>query len=156
MLQEESEALAFNIEKSTHVAAGSQALSMRRQAYSLLQDQAEDPGDTKYSELQLFRKLLCLNKKEWWVILLGAIGAAVTGAMFPLFSVMFGGVFEAFVQPKNLVLLHVHPWAGSFILIAAIAGVSVFVKVRRTLASKWLLYKPGMKERGVHLGNRPA
>ena len=96
-----------------------------------MRDQLETKDATKYSELTLFKKLLTLNKQEWWVILLGIVGAAVNGAMFPIVSVMFGGVFEAFAQPPHRVLPAVHPWAGGFIVLAMVAGVSVLAKVRK-------------------------
>lgn len=129
-IQDDSEALTFELEQQAPALGKEQALSLRRQNYSLMRDQLETKDATKYSEMTLFKKLLTLNKQEWWVILLGIVGAAVNGAMFPIVSVMFGGVFDAFAQPPRNVLPSVNPWASGFIVLAFTAGVAVLVKVR--------------------------
>ena len=37
-------------------------------------------------------RLIALNAKEWWLIILGLIGAAVNGSIFPLFAILFGNI----------------------------------------------------------------
>ncbi len=37
-----------------------------------------------------FAKLMALNSKEWYLIALGVVGAAVNGSIFPLFAIIFG------------------------------------------------------------------
>lgn len=35
-----------------------------------------------------------MNAKEWWLIILGLLGAAVNGSVFPLFAIVFGDVLS--------------------------------------------------------------
>ena len=85
----------------------------------------------KYSELTIFKKILSLNKEEWWIILPGVISAMISGSAFPLFAVMFGGVFEVFLEPSYEVFDLIHPWAAGFIALGAGIGAAMFIKVQQ-------------------------
>ena len=75
-------------------------------------------------------KILNLNRKEWWIIVLGVLAAIVSGAAFPLFAVLFGGVFDVLGNPNVTdVFTLIHPWAGGFIALGVGIGAAMFVKV---------------------------
>ena len=43
--------------------------------------------------MSMFR-LLALNAKEWWLIILGLLGAGVNGSIFPIFAIVFAEVLD--------------------------------------------------------------
>ena len=84
----------------------------------------------KYGELSVFKKMLSLNKKEWWIILLGVVAAVITGSAFPIFSVFIRGVFNVLSDPAaSDVLSLIHPWASGCIALGITIGSAMFVKV---------------------------
>ena len=44
-----------------------------------------------------FAKLMALNSKEWYLIALGVVGAAVNGSIFPLFAIIFGELLNVII-----------------------------------------------------------
>ena len=119
--------MAFPIGKQPQIFRKGQTLSLRRQNASLRRDKLKDKG--RYSELSIFKKILNLNKEEWLIILPGVLAAMTSGSAFPLFAVMFGGVFDVFLQPSEEVFDLIHPWAGGFIALGVGIGAAMFVKV---------------------------
>ena len=126
-LQEDDPTLAFPIGKQPQIFRKGQTLSLRRQNASLRRDNLKDKG--RYSELSIFKKILNLNKEEWWIILPGVLAAMISGSAFPLFAIMFGGVFDVFLQPSEEVFDLIHPWASGFIALGVGIGAAMFVKV---------------------------
>ena len=53
----------------------------------------------------------------------------MTGAAFPLFAIIFGGAFDAFIMPYYEVLPNTHKWAALFPILGLMAGVGTFLKV---------------------------
>ena len=78
--------------------------------------------------MSLYR-VIKLNAREWWIILLGILGSAVNGSIWPLFALLFGEILEVFSRPASEVLGAVHLWAGLFIVLGIVSGVGVFLKV---------------------------
>ena len=73
-----------------------------------------------------------MNAKEWWLIVLGVLGAMINGSIFPLFAIFFGEILEVFGLPADEVFGEIHLWAGLFIVLGVVSGLSQFSKVRRT------------------------
>ena len=73
--------------------------------------------------------MLALNAKEWWVIIIGLLGAIVNGSIWPLFAILFGEVLSVFQAPPELVLDRTHVWGGLFLVLGVISGVGIFFKV---------------------------
>ena len=46
-------------------------------------------------------RVLALNLKEWWIILLGILGAVVTGGIFPVFAIPLGAILWTFTVPPD-------------------------------------------------------
>ena len=90
-------------------------------------EKEEEEADKDIPEVSFFR-IIKLNAKEWWLILLGTIGSAINGSINPLFAVFFGQILEVFVDPAT-VLERIHPWAGAFFAIGVISGIAIFAKV---------------------------
>ena len=70
------------------------------------------------------------NAPEWWLIILGVIGAGCNGSIFPIFSIFFGEILAVFSLPADQILGDISLWGGLFIVLAVISAVSVFTKVR--------------------------
>ena len=76
-----------------------------------------------------FMKVLRLSSREWWMILLGVLGSMVDGAVYPVFAIIFGEALEVFSLPASQVVPNIHKWAGLFLVLGVVSGISVFVKV---------------------------
>ena len=74
-------------------------------------------------------RVLRLNAKEWWIIILGLIGAAVGGSIWPIFSIFFGEVLIVFERPADQILGEIPLWACLFIVLGVVSGIGVFAKV---------------------------
>ena len=57
------------------------------------------------------------------------LGAAANGSIFPLFAIFFGEVLEVFGLPADQVLGEIHLWAGLYMVLGVVSGVSIFSKV---------------------------
>jgi ABC-type multidrug transport system fused ATPase/permease subunit len=73
-------------------------------------------------------RVIKLNAREWWIILIGVIGAAVNGCIWPAFGFLFGEILEVFALPPDQILDEIHVWAGLFIVLGVVSGVGVFLK----------------------------
>lgn len=96
---------------------------------SAKKEEDEEEADKDIPEVSLLR-VMRLNAKEWWMILIGAIGAAANGSINPLFAVIFGEIFRVFNNPNpEEVLEGIHPWAGLLVGFGFVSGIAVFLKV---------------------------
>ncbi|CAG4929505.1 unnamed protein product [Parnassius apollo] len=74
-------------------------------------------------------QLLKLNAPEWPYILVGSIAAFVQGTCFPAFALVFGYASGIFVlQDHSDIIYFADLYSGLFIVISAIAGVSMFLQ----------------------------
>ena len=86
--------------------------------------------DWFYFDLQVsLLRVIKLNAREWWIIIIGLLGAAVNGSIWPLFALLFGEILEVFARPADEILDGIHLWAGLFIILGIVSGVGVFLKV---------------------------
>lgn len=81
-------------------------------------------------------EVLKLNAPEKWLILLGIVGAIISGAAFPLFALAFGEVFLIFLQPISEVLRDLHMWGAIFLVMAFCSGLGEFIKVSLSAVQK--------------------
>ena len=89
----------------------------------------DEEADKDIPEVSLFR-VIKYNAKEWYLIVLGAIGSAINGSINPLFAVLFGEIFQVFANPiPSEVLNGVHLFAGLFIAFGVVSGIAIFLKV---------------------------
>lgn len=93
-----------------------------------ISEKKQSEWDKEIPEVKLTR-VFALNAKEWWIILLGLLGALVNGSMLPFFSIIFGEILFVFSLPTDQVLDEIHLWAGLFILLGVVSGLGQFLKV---------------------------
>ena len=93
----------------------------------------EDREEEEKSSFSLFH-LVRLNSKMLPVLLLGCMGAAVNGFIFPTFSIIFGEVLQVFQRPVDEILSGIHPWAAAFLGIGFVSSIAIFVKVSTIFA----------------------
>lgn len=74
-------------------------------------------------------RIIAVNAKEWWLIILGVIGAAVNGLIFPSFSIFFGEILRIFGLPPDQVLGETHMWGALFVALGFVSGIANFLKV---------------------------
>ncbi|XP_049693223.2 multidrug resistance protein homolog 49 [Helicoverpa armigera] len=71
-------------------------------------------------------QILKLNAPEWPLITIGSVAAFIQGACFPVFALLFGfssGIF--ILDDRNEILYLADLYSGMFIVVAAVAGVSM-------------------------------
>ncbi len=73
--------------------------------------------------------------------MIGMAGAAMAGAAFPLFAIIFAGAFDAFSMPYNCVLSNIHKWAALFPVLGLMAAIGVFLKVQTVCGSPVAFFK---------------
>ena len=71
-----------------------------------------------------------LNAPEWYIIIIGMLGAAVNGCIWPAFALLFGEILDVFALPPDEILGEIHLWAGLFIVLGVVSGTGLFFKVR--------------------------
>jgi len=91
-------------------------------------EKKQEQWDKDLKEVPL-KRIIVLNAKEWWMILLGVLGAAVGGSILPLFAIFFGEILDAFSQPPDRVVEAVHVWAGLFLALAVASSIAALVRV---------------------------
>ena len=97
---------------------------------SLEKKQAE--WDKEIPDVPLFR-VIALNAKEWWLIVLGVFGSMINGSIFPLFAIIFGEVLAVFSRPTGAEILDgIGLWAGLYLILGFVSGIAIFFKVRKS------------------------
>ncbi|CAG8544756.1 10017_t:CDS:10 [Ambispora leptoticha] len=67
-------------------------------------------------------RIVKLIRSEIWFILMGSLGAAIMGAVFPLYSLIYSNILEVFSKPDpNEIIREANFWAGMFVVLAAVA-----------------------------------
>ncbi|XP_037299939.1 multidrug resistance protein homolog 49-like isoform X2 [Manduca sexta] len=86
------------------------------------EEEADEEEVKSVSDWQLMK----LNAPEWPYITVGTVAAILQGACFPVFALLFGlstGIFV--LDDRNQVLYLADLYSGMFVVVAAIAGVSM-------------------------------
>ncbi|PBK67246.1 P-loop containing nucleoside triphosphate hydrolase protein [Armillaria solidipes] len=78
----------------THQSVASQALEQRMK-------ERQERHKRKYSMYQLFTRMLLLNRESWNRMIIGAIAAIMTGAIYPSYGIVFAFALDGFSQPDN-------------------------------------------------------
>ena len=74
-------------------------------------------------------RILRLNSKEWWLLVLGVLGSIVSGCVFPLYAILFGELLMVFLMPVESVLSPSLLLLPYFLALGFGSGVGVFLKV---------------------------
>ena len=67
------------------------------------------------------------------MIVLGVVGAAISGCLFPSFAIIFGEIFAVFTLPPDQLQNQINLYAGLILALGVAAGVGTFMKVRGQL-----------------------
>ena len=93
----------------------------------------QEEWDKELPSVSLLR-LISLNAKEWWLIILGVLGSVVNGSIFPLFAIIFGEILAVFSRPTGAEILDgIGLWAGLYLVLGSVSGIAIFLKVRALL-----------------------
>ena len=93
-----------------------------------ISEKQQELWDKEVPEVPLWR-VLKVNAKEWWIIILGLLGAAIAGSIWPLFGVLFGEFLDVFALPADEVVEESHLWGGLLIVLGIVSGLGVFTRV---------------------------
>ena len=83
---------------------GAERKSGRKRLLRRSRRSPDDDDEVEELDQIKFLELLALNLPDWYLVVLGVLGSALLGALFPLMAVIFSGVLEVGVGPK----LHVY------------------------------------------------
>jgi ABC-type multidrug transport system fused ATPase/permease subunit len=103
-------------------------MKKKKKSMADIDKEKQEKWDAELPEVPLYR-ILALNAREWWLIILGILAALLQGSIFPLFAIFFGNILSAFYQPRDQVLSAVTLPALLFLILAIVAAVIVFVKI---------------------------
>ena len=119
--QEFKKQISIQHQKSTDVKDPKKELEKKQEIW-----------DKDLSDVSL-KRIIALNAKEWWMILLGVLGSAIGGSVLPLFAIFFGEILRVFSLPPDMVLGAVHVWSGMFLALAVASGLGALVRVSSDL-----------------------
>ncbi|XP_058095200.1 ABC transporter B family member 9-like isoform X2 [Magnolia sinica] len=88
-------------------------------------DEEEGKESKEIQEKVPLRRLAYLNKPEFPVILLGTIGAAIHGVIFPVFGILLSSAIKIFYEPPHKLRKDSSFWGLMFITLGVIALVSI-------------------------------
>ncbi len=101
-----------------------------------VKDKDQELWDKDLPEVSILR-VIRLNAPEWWMILLGVIASALSGAVFPVFGLVFGEILLVFSLPLDQIVSGVSLYAGLFWVLGFVAGFGFFVKVIFIIIIDW-------------------
>ena len=87
--------------------------------------QQQEEWDKDIPAVSILR-VMALNKKEWWMLVLGVLGSTMHACIFPLFAFIFGEILRIFALPADQVLSEIGLWAGLFLVIGFVSGLGIF------------------------------
>ncbi|KMS96030.1 hypothetical protein BVRB_002890 [Beta vulgaris subsp. vulgaris] len=81
------------------------------------------PAAEEQSQVSI-KRLASLNKPETPILVLGCISAVASGAIFPVFSIIFASAIEMFYKPAHILRQDSRFWALMFVVIGFAALIS--------------------------------
>ncbi|KYQ88935.1 ABC transporter B family protein [Tieghemostelium lacteum] len=77
-----------------------------------------------------YKRILAMNRQEWPYFLLGCFGAAINGAIMPVFSIIFSEILKIFQEVDiDVMKRRAIQMAMWFILLAVAAGLANFIQI---------------------------
>ncbi|KAJ3085456.1 Multidrug resistance protein 1, partial [Quaeritorhiza haematococci] len=79
----------------------------------------------------IWLRLIKMTRTEWHLYVLGTIGASFNGCIFPVFSIIFSNIFDAFTPPKTKseISSTTNFWAAAFGFLALISLITQFLQL---------------------------
>ncbi|KAJ3169077.1 Multidrug resistance protein 1 [Geranomyces variabilis] len=89
--------------------------------------QQPDGKDEKAAPTRFFRRLLLIHKPEWDLLALGVCAAILSGAIYPVYAIMYGYILEVFtLLDLNEMRREANRWAAGYIVVSFGAGLGNF------------------------------
>ena len=120
---------------SIHLQAPLSHPAVDRELESEYVEFVETEEEGEKGELQLeevpvsLLQILRLNSQDWWLLVVGFVGAFIIGSAFPFFSIVFGEVVRVLSLPSDEILSEIHPWGATYLALGIAAAIGIFTKV---------------------------
>ena len=89
-----------------------------------------EKGELQLEEVPIsLLQILRLNSQDWWLLVVGFVGAFIIGSVFPFFSIVFGEFLRVLSLPSDEILSEIHPWGATFLALGIAAAIGIFTKV---------------------------
>ena len=88
----------------------------------------EEEWDKEIPSVSLGR-VIAVNAREWWLIILGVIGAFLAGSVTPIFAIVLGEILEVFTLPRAEIRSAIVLWAAIFLAMGVGSMIGIFLKV---------------------------
>ncbi|KAI8588049.1 P-loop containing nucleoside triphosphate hydrolase protein [Geranomyces variabilis] len=86
-----------------------------------------DGKDEKAAPTRFFRRLLLIHRPEWDLLALGVCAAILSGAIYPVYAIMYGYILEVFtLLDLNEMRREANRWAAGYIVVSFGAGIGNF------------------------------
>ncbi|XP_035706365.1 ATP-dependent translocase ABCB1 isoform X2 [Folsomia candida] len=79
-------------------------------------------------ELPSIMKILRVNKPEWFHLMIGSLGCALTGIVMPVFAFFYSQMFETFGKKGSQLIDDAVFWSLGFLILAAVSFVGYFIR----------------------------
>lgn len=97
-----------------------------------LKDTKKDSKDEKQESVNqwsVIKRIMKVSRPEWGYIIVGCIGAALFGASYTAFAILFGEIYAALSLPDpNEVSSQTNMMCLGFLIVGIIVGISVFLQ----------------------------
>ncbi|KAG7444173.1 P-loop containing nucleoside triphosphate hydrolase protein [Guyanagaster necrorhizus] len=108
----------------THQSVASQALEQQMR-------EQQETRKRKYSIYQLFMRMLLLNRESWDRMIIGAVAAIMSGAIYPSYGIVFAYAISGFSQPDDHVKRHDGDRNALWLFIISL------IAIMTTMAQNW-------------------
>ncbi|KAI8815731.1 P-loop containing nucleoside triphosphate hydrolase protein [Fimicolochytrium jonesii] len=84
-------------------------------------------GKDEKPPTRFFRRLLMIHRPEWNLLALGVASAVLSGAIYPVYAIMYGYILEVFtLLDLDEMRREANRWAAGYIVVAVAAGLGNF------------------------------
>ncbi|KAJ3146427.1 Multidrug resistance protein 1 [Geranomyces michiganensis] len=111
----------------TRMASGLSGRSRTRQSASEIELGLPDDAKEEKMPTRFFRRLLMIHRPEWSLLMLGVCAAILSGAIYPVYAIMYGYILEVFtLLDLDEMRRQANRWAAGYIVVAVGAGIGNF------------------------------
>ncbi|KAJ3052250.1 Multidrug resistance protein 1 [Rhizophlyctis rosea] len=118
-----------------HVVVEVEKKKEKRRSLVAGDEESEDEAEKKRKEelakkkVDLWR-IMKMNKPEWWLFVIGFIGAGLSGIWFPIFSLVFGRILAVFAETDlNEMQNGANFWSLMFLLLGIFSFLTTFSNI---------------------------
>ena len=101
-----------------------------------------------FKDVPLLR-IAALNRPEWPILVVGALGACAHGTVMPVFALIYSEILNSLFKPTDEMLADARFWAGMFVVLAVATGTAIYLQtamfevsgIRLTFRIRQMLFK---------------